>query len=192
MRGSLAIVPTVVLLLWLGGCAGPATKIVRDMSAPAGDLDSALKDYLREQGDPGLFALPRTEAYTDLSGDGRNDVLVLMQSPYWCGTGGCTLLVFQRVDDKFVMRSATSVVREPIYQAGTRSDGWRNLVVTRGGGGGPVGYGLLRYDGSRYTANASLAPIPDASDWQGATLLIDVPSGPLQYGGDAHAAGGTN
>jgi len=56
-------------------------------------LIKALETYIAKQG-----ANPKKTQYRiaeiDLNGDKKKDALVLLQDSYWCGTGGCSMLVF--------------------------------------------------------------------------------------------------
>ena len=58
-------------------------------------LSAALQAYPARTGDDVKTFEPRQTAGVDLNGDGIKDALVLLQGPYWCGTGGCSQLVFQ-------------------------------------------------------------------------------------------------
>ncbi len=90
-------------------------------------------------------------AWTDLNGDGRDDALVYLTNADWCGSGGCTVLVYEQLDGidadefgRFRVAAEISLVSGPV----TVVDGpgyWRDLVVQ--GDGGPR---RLRFDGETY------------------------------------------
>ena len=95
----------------------------------------------------------------DLTGDGTDDALVLLTSPEWCGTGGCTLLVFKgEPGGKAEFVSATTLVWGPITISKEKTNGWRDLIFELSGGGAKPGYVVLKYDGKGYPGNASDAP----------------------------------
>lgn len=65
----------------------------------------------------------------DLNNDGKDEYVVALYKPFWCGSGGCTAYIFGndgKVDTRF------TVVRFPIYVAASVSDGWQDLIVYSG------------------------------------------------------------
>ena len=91
--------------------------------------------------------------WTDLNGDDVLDALVYVSGPDWCGSGGCTLLVFESVtgpdaDELGAFRPAAevSLVNGPVLVAGGGPDGWRDLVVQTDGDT----LRILRFDGETY------------------------------------------
>lgn len=104
----------------------------------------------------------RTE-WADVSGDGVDDALVYLESATWCGSGGCTLLVFEAItgeDDiaelgAFRPAAEISLVAGPVQVAAATAGEWADLIVT-GDGGQPV---ALRFDGETYpmTPSAGIA-----------------------------------
>ena len=89
----------------------------------------------------------------DLDGDGTNEVVVHVVGGGACGTGGCPTLVYRKEGEGYRRVSTISVSRPPIRVAGERSNGWRNLVVHIGGGGGATGDVEMLFDGTRYPGN---------------------------------------
>lgn len=96
--------------------------------------------------------------WTDLNGDGVLDALVYIAGPDWCGSGGCTLLVFEAVtgpdaDELGAFRPAAevSLVAGPVLVADAGPDGWRDLVVNAEAGDPRV----LRFDGETYPGSPS-------------------------------------
>lgn len=111
-------------------------------------------------------------AWHDLDGDGADEAIVYLAGPYFCGTGGCTLLVLTRAGPAWRKVGDTSTVRAPIQVLVARSHGWRDLAVEVAGGGGPVGTVALRFDGAAYSGNASIAAPTRA---EGAELIGRAP-----------------
>jgi hypothetical protein len=54
-------------------------------------------------------------ALQDLNGDGRADAIVLMTGPDWCGSGGCTMLIFMGAENGFSFVSKSTVI-SPRYE----------------------------------------------------------------------------
>src|SRR5262245_61958395 len=106
-------------------------------------LLSAIKEWTKARGEPD--SPPFRYAFTDLDGDARADALVLLTGQAWCGSGGCTMLVFQGVDTGFVIVSSSTVTNEPIRVSPEKSSGWKNLIVSAK----TVGDVLMRFDGKR-------------------------------------------
>ncbi|MGE0641853.1 MAG: hypothetical protein AB7G12_04860 [Thermoanaerobaculia bacterium] len=89
----------------------------------------------------------------DLDGDGTNEIVVHVVGGGACGTGGCPTLVYRKEGEGYRRVSTISVSRPPIRVAGERSNGWRNLVVHIGGGGGATGDVEMLFDGTSYPGN---------------------------------------
>ena len=97
-------------------------------------------------------------AWADLDGDGVDEAVVHLVGPYFCGSGGCNTLILQRAGAMWTKIAEISISRLPITVMDTSTDGWRDLTVAVGGGGGRAGHALLRYDGEGYPVNPTVAP----------------------------------
>lgn len=149
--------------LALGACTTTATAPSPAAADAARDVDHfALQAY------PDAGSIDYALAWQDLDGDGADEAIVYLTGPYFCGSGGCSLLVLTKAGAMWREVGKVSTVRTPIAVLATRSHGWRDLAVKVAGGGGPVGTVLLRFDGAAYPGNASLAPPGNA----GGTELI--------------------
>jgi hypothetical protein len=107
--------------------AAPVMGPIDTITAPASALRLAVSDFLEKAG-----ASPTSEyliARLDLDGDGREDGLVLLTGTDWCGSSGCTLLVFHADDRRFQLVSETSMVNGPVVVATEQSNGWRDILV---------------------------------------------------------------
>ena len=109
--------------------AAPAVAVAADtVTAPASALDSAVADFAAGSG-AGLGDQYDT-ARLDLNGDGREDGLVLLTGSDWCGSGGCTLLIFEGTEaGGFRLVSETSLVNGPVIVGRTESNGWRDILI---------------------------------------------------------------
>lgn len=95
----------------------------------------------------------RTE-WVDVSGDGVDDALVYLNSPSWCGSGGCTVVVFETITDSvevaelgtFRPAAEISMMNGPITVAETAHGGWKDLVVEKEDGS----HVALQFDGETY------------------------------------------
>lgn len=86
----------------------------------------------------------------DLNKDGSAEHMVLMQSRYFCGSGGCTGYIFDN-DGKII--NTMTVVKTPVVLAESSTNGWQDFIVWSNGS-----YRLMSYDGASYPSNPSLEP----------------------------------
>lgn len=98
----------------------------------------------------------------DLNNDGVAEHFVLIQDNYFCGSGGCTAIIFDQTGD---IISQMSVVKTPILLADSTSNGWQDFMVWSNGA-----FRLMKYNGSSYPTNPSLAPEVDRGASQQAAL----------------------
>jgi hypothetical protein len=94
----------------------------------------------------------------DLNDDGKKEHFVAFMSPYFCGSGGCTVML---LDHEASVITKFTVMRTPIWAEKTTTNGWRNLLVRSGGE-----LKELKFDGSTYPSNPSVVP----------TASFDAPS----------------
>ncbi len=147
---------------------GVVRGILDAKPAPGSDaLAEAVKAFAVSRGTDAMPDFRR--AQSDLNGDGQADAVVLLQGGDWCGTGGCTLVVFRGDGQDFVLVSASMVSREPIRLAGDSANGWKTLIVDTKG----VGDVLMPFDGKAYPANPSLQPAASPEQVSAATVLLE-------------------
>lgn len=149
LGGSLGL----LTLVSAAGCGGPpdaddgatpaaadsatvADTLVPDVTfTPLGSnvLDEAIRTYARSQGalDANLRVLTAT---LELNGDQEQDGLAILMSMDWCGSGGCSLVVFQGSGGSFHPISRTTLIDPPLWVSDRRTDGWRDILVERSGG----------------------------------------------------------
>ena len=103
--------------------------------------------------DPDIKADHYDISRADLDGDGKEDVLALMNGKSgYCGSGGCTMFVLKGKDDGFTSLGSVKVVNQPIYLRRSATKGMRDLLVTVRGGGATPGLAVLAFDGTGYPA----------------------------------------
>jgi hypothetical protein len=137
------------------------------------DLNQALLAYLAKKGDDPKYAEPHRTANIDLNGDGLQDALVLLENPmYYCGTGGCTMLVFKGTKSGFEFVSRSTLIRGPVLVSDTKTYGWRDLLVEVSGGGIAPKQVALKYTGSKYPLNPSTLPaLPKKQPFKGTKVF---------------------
>jgi hypothetical protein len=163
----------LALLLALTVLPASAQMRADDPASPDAEaLDRAVRGYvLPFTTDPD--ATGWDAQWAELNGDGVLDALVYVSGPDWCGSGGCTLLVFEAVpgpdaEELGAFRPAAeiSLVTGPVLVSAGGPDGWRDLVVTDAAGALRV----LRFDGESYPAS------PDAG-----IAVTALPEGDLVF-----------
>lgn len=110
-------------------------RLVMEDILGAEKLDGSVKEYQYSAG------------ASDLNGDGSEEIFVLMQDTYFCGSGGCTGFLFS---DKGELISRMSVTREPVLVANRKTNGWNDLYVWSNGS-----LRVMSFDGKSYPANPS-------------------------------------
>ena len=123
------------------------------------DLHAAIDAYARPLGlawDPGSIRI----AWTDLNGDRRDDALVYLTGSAWCGSGGCTVLVFEAMDDldaeefgPYRPAAEIGLVHTPIRVVRTRQI-WCDLIAADEGGT----FRRLSFNGDTYPPSPGSAP----------------------------------
>ncbi len=112
----------------------------------------------------------------DLNGDGRAEVLVYMLGSSFCGTGGCTLLVFAPAEAGYTLVDAFPVSRTPVTVSPASTSGWSDLVRLESGGGAAPSYVRHTFDGTRYVERERMpaAQVPEGTRYLVGDLGSDI------------------
>ncbi|MGY0400335.1 MAG: hypothetical protein ACWIPH_10565, partial [Ostreibacterium sp.] len=84
----------------------------------------------------------------DLNNDGMNEVFIMLNGPYFCGTGGCNVLL---LNNQQKLITNFTVVRRPILVAHSSKNGWRALLAKSKGK-----LKVLTYNHKKYPSNPSV------------------------------------
>lgn len=84
----------------------------------------------------------------DLNNDGKKEIFVNFISPYFCGTGGCTMLLLNS-DLKLI--TTFTVTQTPLYAEKDLVNGYKKLLVKSEGD-----WKELTFDGKKYPSNPTL------------------------------------
>ncbi|MBW3698552.1 hypothetical protein EK599_23030 [Vibrio sp. T187] len=114
----------------------------------------------------------------DLNGDGNDELLAQLD---WCGTGGCTLLIFENHQNQWRFNSRITQVKGSITLGNKQQHGWQDLLFNISGGGAVPAQHKLSYDGVSYPLNPSVAPLAQQQDNSQVALFSDGVS-PRQSG----------
>lgn len=66
----------------------------------------------------------------DMNNDGENEVFVNFMTSYFCGSGGCTILL---LNNQLKPITKFTVIRTPLFVEQTLKNGWRILLTKSGG-----------------------------------------------------------
>lgn len=162
-------------LLLLATCASAqaqgaqAQEVQAKEASP--DLQEALRAFMEENG----AEMPRYDFATpDLDGDGHPDAVVYLMGFDWCGSGGCTMLVYRRTEDGLRFVSKSILTRLPIRLSPETENGWHTLVVWAR----DVGDVLMRFDGKEYPGSPGDEPKASAAQITASTVLLDLRPAP--------------
>lgn len=113
-------------------------------------------------------------AWSDLDGDGADEAIVYLVTPYFCGSGGCNTLVLTSAGPMWRKVAEISVSRTPVTVLESTTNGWKDITVAVSGGGGPSGNALLKFDGEAYPSNPTVAPA-ELTDSTGTIVIAEEP-----------------
>lgn len=133
-------------------------------------IRNGLKIIYKEDLDKGLpDSLSRKVIFSeyDLNSDGVNEIFVGTQGSYFCGSGGCTILL---LDNKGNLLNTFTVSGYPVGVEKEASNGWHNLVIRSGNK-----EHLVKYDGKKYPSNPSLQPEIDSKRSAEAEKVLNNP-----------------
>jgi hypothetical protein len=87
----------------------------------------------------------------DLNGDSINEIFAGLTGPYFCGSGGCTIYVFNH--DGTVLTRFT-VADYPIVISDSKTMAFKDLIIQSNGQNH-----LVKFDGKKYPSNPSIEPV---------------------------------
>lgn len=132
-------------------------------------VDQTLRNYLQINNTDPDDTRYRWLTY-DLNGDGQEELLVQLN---WCGSGGCTLLIFDNEQQQWRFNSRITLVQTPLNLGTNTHDKWQDLVLFVRGGGAEPNQHILRYNGSHYPLNPSVAPVATLDEISQVQLFSD-------------------
>ena len=173
--------PLIVLsLLYAGACHPQEDADVERIDAAA--LRAFLQEYWR---DPISGEVDETTRFSfadvDLDADGKSEVIVYVAGRWFCGSGGCRLLLLRTENGSFAEITRMTLARLPVVVLATSTNGWRDISMRLQGGGILPGYWVkLSFDGSTYPSNPSTGGSRLEEPIEGDTLPL-AESGALLY-----------
>lgn len=140
-------------------------------------VDQAIREYFKINNTDPDNTQYRWLTY-DLNGDGKEELFAQLD---WCGSGGCTLLIFENHQDNWRFNSRVTLVKGDIRLGKSQSHGWQDLIFNVSGGGATPAKHTLSYTGVSYPLNPSVSPVANDADISDVVLFADGIS-PAQSG----------
>jgi hypothetical protein len=123
-------------------------------SAPDAELEAAIRaaapDYKADIVSEPSMKSRYAAARADLNSDGNDEVFVYLMGGMFCGTGGCSLLVFSKDMNGYSLLADISISRPPIIVADTQRNGFADFWRMQTGGGGPSEFVQHVYQDGKY------------------------------------------
>jgi hypothetical protein len=114
-------------------------------------------------------------ALHDLNGDGYPEALLFLSGQGQCGSGGCPLIVLQRISGAWKETKTITITKPPIRVLANRHHGWQSLGVQVSGGGILEPYeAVLDFGSNGYPSNPTVPPAHHSrAGAPGRTLIRD-------------------
>lgn len=94
----------------------------------------------------------------NLNEDPKKEIFVGLTGPYFCGSGGCTVLLFSPEGE---LINKFTVVVYPIMIGNSITKGWKDLILTSNGEDH-----LMKFNGKAYPSNPSTQSVDPAGSKQ--------------------------
>lgn len=109
----------------------------------------------------------------DLNNDNNKEIFVGLTGPYFCGSGGCSIELLNA--DGTIINSFT-VTDYPVIVASSVTNGWKDLILESNDK-----YHLIKFDGSHYPSNPSVAPALKEIPGDGLPRLLNYMNEPYAW-----------
>lgn len=154
-----------------------------DSTAGAVSLKAFLQSYVKNHHLGDDRGTRYAVSFVDLNGDQKPEAVVYLSGRWWCGSGGCPILVLRRKGASWNIVTKVTITRPPIRVLTNSSNGWHDIGVWVAGGGIDPGYeAALEFDGNTYPNNPSVPPAKRLkTNVDGAVILPSLESGVSLY-----------
>ncbi|MBA3670190.1 MAG: hypothetical protein H0W71_09050 [Sphingomonas sp.] len=153
--------------------AGPVNLVEAVPAVDDGDtLVGALRTKLGETRESIGATATYLAAFNDLDGDGTKEGLLYLIDPASCGSGGCSLYVFQgNGKGGWTISDTIGPAQLPVFKLDHKTDKWADLGVSVSGGGIPAALMAVPHGARGYAPNPTVDPAKP-TEAAGALLLI--------------------
>lgn len=101
----------------------------------------------------------------DLNNDGKKEIFVNFMTSYFCGTGGCSILL---LNEQIEPITKFTVTRTPLYVEKSMENDWRAIMTQSEGK-----WRKLIYKGGSYPSNPSVVEITSDAPTESADILFE-------------------
>ena len=175
-----ALVPMSAMLMM---CLAQSPDRGEPTSPPEQSLKRFLQDYVKEKHLDDDGATRYSCAFVDLNGGGRPEAIVYLEGRWWCGSGGCPMLVLSRNESSWRVITKTTITRPPYQSLNERVS---RLARYQRVGPGRWYSARLRsaawFNGETYPSNPSVPPAqPLTKRAEGKIVIPQSAKGTLLY-----------
>lgn len=109
----------------------------------------------------------------DLNGDDKPEIFVYLVGSYFCGTGGCSAVIFESTEDEYKLISNFTIVNSPVVISENKTNGWNDIIMNVYGGGAESFYAQMKFDGKKYPLNPSMQPAFEGTEMKGTAIIAN-------------------
>lgn len=117
---------------------------------PNVELEKTIIDYL-EIPEEYLAKTKYYYNYVDLNMDGNTEIFVVVMGPYTSGTGGSTALYITQANAGMKVNQKFTMIQTPVIVSDKVTNGGKELIVRKSGGGATSSYVVLTCSDGKYT-----------------------------------------
>ncbi|MBF2022336.1 MAG: hypothetical protein IGR93_20145 [Hydrococcus sp. C42_A2020_068] len=138
--------------------------------------DPAIQAAIRQAIDARAETIRYYYNLVDLNSDRRSEVIIYAVGSSICGSGGCTLYVFEPRGATYSLIAKIPTTTNPIIISDEKTNGWNDLIILTEGGSLPPNYWRIRFDGNTYVDNRYTAEseIPDRTTITGKAVIANT------------------
>jgi hypothetical protein len=159
MNGLAWLVVSWQLLTAQAGATPIVTRQIASERARDAAVERFVRQYLADL-DPADTVHRYEFNRVDLNDDGTPEVLLRIDGPRTCGTGGCSLFVLRKTSGGYEEVSRSTSTSAPVVVSENRTRGWNDLVLWQRADPPREAshYKVLEFDGAGYPQNPSMEP----------------------------------
>jgi putative lipoprotein len=174
------VVFTAISALMITACgqdaASPEQQTVAAEEPPAAQQtmpEDDIRHFLLQEY-PDAASIQYSVGWVNLGEGEEPEAVVHVISPEVCGSGGCNTLILTQAGPMWRKVGDISVSRTPITVTTGVTNDWYDITVDIGGGGGPSGTALLKFDGEAYPSNPTVEPA-EMTEERGTVIIAEEP-----------------
>lgn len=137
---------------------------------PNAELEKTIIDYLEIPKDD-LAKTKYYYNYVDLNMDKTNELFVVVMGPYTSGTGGNTALHIIQTNAGLKVKQKFTLIQTPVIISDTVTNGAKDLIVRKSGGGVASSYVVLTCKDGKYTTVNEGTAIPSLETVTGTAII---------------------